>query len=71
VRTRLRQAPSLTGQQQLKYNGLIRCSITVFREEGMMAFYGGLTPHLMRSVPAAMIYFTAYEGILAWAGIET
>jgi len=25
----------------------------------------------MKSVPAAMVYFTVYEGMLGWAGIET
>lgn len=67
----MRQAPSMVGDQRRKYNGLIRCFITVFREEGVAGLYGGLTPHLMKSVPAAMVYFTVYEGMLGWAGIET
>lgn len=67
----MRQAPSMSGDQKRKYNGLIRCLVTVFREEGVVGLYGGLTPHLMRSVPAAMVYFTVYEGMLGWAGIET
>ena len=55
VRTRLRQAPMQNGQ--MKYTGLVQCFRTIFREEGMAALYGGLTPHLMRVVPSAAIMF--------------
>jgi solute carrier family 25, member 33/36 len=61
----------MVGEQKRKYDGLVRCIITVVREEGVGALYGGMTPHLMRSVPAAMVYFTVYEGTLAWAGISS
>jgi solute carrier family 25, member 33/36 len=30
----------------------------------MLGLYGGLTPHLMRTVPSAAIMFGMYEGIL-------
>lgn len=62
ARTRLRQAPMANGQ--LKYTGLIQCFKLVWKEEGMMGLYGGLTPHLMRTVPSAAIMFGMYEGIL-------
>ncbi|MCJ1473445.1 hypothetical protein MMC13_002096 [Lambiella insularis] len=55
VRTRLRQAPLQNGQ--LKYTGLVQCFTTIFKEEGMAALYGGLTPHLLRVVPSAAIMF--------------
>lgn len=55
VRTRLRQAPLQDGK--LKYTGLIQCFRTIWREEGMASFYGGLTPHLLRVVPSAAIMF--------------
>lgn len=55
VRTRLRQAPLQNGH--LKYTGLVQCFSTVFKEEGMAALYGGLTPHLLRVVPSAAIMF--------------
>ena len=42
---------------QVKYTGLIQCFKTIFREEGMAALYGGLTPHLLRVVPSAAIMF--------------
>ena len=55
VRTRLRQAPSQNGH--LKYTGLVQCFTTIFKEEGTVALYGGLTPHLLRVVPSAAIMF--------------
>ena len=62
VRTRLRQAPTENGH--LKYTGLIQCFKLIWKEEGMVALYGGLTPHLLRTVPSAAIMFGIYEGIL-------
>ncbi|TVY53554.1 putative mitochondrial carrier [Lachnellula cervina] len=47
-----------------KYTGLIQCFKLVWKEEGMVAMYGGLTPHLLRTVPSAAIMFGMYEGIL-------
>ena len=55
MRTRLRQAPMQDGK--LKYTGLAQCFRTIWKEEGMAALYGGLTPHLLRVVPSAAITF--------------
>jgi solute carrier family 25, member 33/36 len=49
---------------QLKYTGLVQCFRRVWLEEGMMGLYGGMTPHLMRTVPSAIIMFGMYEVIL-------
>ncbi|KAF7546646.1 hypothetical protein G7Z17_g8285 [Cylindrodendrum hubeiense] len=62
ARTRLRQAPMDNGLP--KYTGLMQCFKLVWVEEGLMGLYGGLTPHLMRTVPSAAIMFGMYEGIL-------
>ncbi|KAI9163617.1 mitochondrial carrier [Paramyrothecium foliicola] len=62
ARTRLRQAPLADGK--LKYTGLWQCFSLVWKEEGLMGLYGGLTPHLLRTVPSAAIMFGMYEGIL-------
>ena len=59
------------GGQNTKYNGLIRCFVIVFREEGVAGLYGGIMPHLMKCVPAAMVALTIYEGMLGLSGIET
>lgn len=60
VRTRLRQAPTIStgdGKAQMKYTGLVQCFNVVWKEEGMVGLYGGLTPHLLRVVPSAAIMF--------------
>lgn len=62
ARTRLRQAPLADGR--LKYTGLMQCFKLVWKEEGMIGLYGGLTPHLLRTVPSAAIMFGMYEVIL-------
>lgn len=59
VRTRLRQAPS--GNNNPKYTGLIQCFKLIIKEEGFVSMYGGLTPHLMRTVPNSMIMFGSWE----------
>ncbi|KAL1968053.1 hypothetical protein VTN77DRAFT_2183 [Rasamsonia byssochlamydoides] len=71
VRTRLRQAPTVPvggGKVQVKYTGLVQCFKTVWKEEGMLGLYGGLTPHLLRVVPSAAIMFGMYEVILRLLG---
>ncbi|KAK4989479.1 Pyrimidine nucleotide transporter, mitochondrial [Elasticomyces elasticus] len=67
VRTRLRQAPttkSATGMPILKYTGLVQCFKLIWKEEGMVGLYGGLTPHMLRVVPSAVIMFGTYEYML-------
>lgn len=62
ARTRLRQAPMSDGR--LKYTGLVQCFKLVWKQEGMIGLYGGMTPHLLRTVPSSAIMFGMYEGIL-------
>ncbi|KAI0130598.1 mitochondrial carrier protein rim2-like protein [Xylariales sp. AK1849] len=69
ARTRLRQAPMADGRP--KYAGLIHCFRLVWREEGLIGLYGGLTPHLMRTIPSAAIMFGMYEGILKILGAKS
>ncbi|KAK7681245.1 Pyrimidine nucleotide transporter, mitochondrial [Cerrena zonata] len=60
VRTRLRQAP-LEATGKPKYTGLIQCFKLVVKEEGLVSMYGGLTPHLLRTVPNSIIMFGTWE----------
>ena len=59
LRTRLRQGRMPDGTN--KYSGLKSAVQTIYREEGMTAFYGGMTAHLMRVVPNSAIMFFCYE----------
>ncbi|KAB8356549.1 hypothetical protein FH972_024131 [Carpinus fangiana] len=69
VRTRLRQAPQSNGK--LKYTGIIQCVKLVWKEEGMVALYGGLVPHMLRVVPSAAIMFGVYESTLKLLGTDS
>ena len=69
VRTRLRQAPLQDGR--LKYTGIIQCVKLILKEEGMVALYGGLVPHMLRVVPSAAILFGTYEAVLKMLGSES
>ncbi|ODV94568.1 hypothetical protein PACTADRAFT_50445 [Pachysolen tannophilus NRRL Y-2460] len=60
IRTRLRQAPLKEGNKP-KYTGLMQCFRLVVKEEGLASMYGGLTPHLMRTVPNSIIMFGTWE----------
>ncbi|OJJ50245.1 hypothetical protein ASPZODRAFT_128872 [Penicilliopsis zonata CBS 506.65] len=62
IRTRLRQAPMADGRQ--KYTGIIQCARLILKEEGLAALYGGLTAHLLRTVPSAAITIGTYELVL-------
>ncbi|KAJ5566914.1 hypothetical protein N7535_006220 [Penicillium sp. DV-2018c] len=62
ARTRLRQAPMEHGKA--KYTGLMQCFRTIAKEEGMAGLYGGLAPHMLRSLPSAVITLGVYEFVL-------
>lgn len=62
VRTRLRQAPGADGRP--KYTGVIQCFRLIVKEEGLASMYGGLTPHLMRTVPNSIIMFGTWEVLI-------
>jgi solute carrier family 25 protein 33/36 len=51
-----------------KSNGLLHCARLIKAEEGWAGLYGGLTPHLMRSIPSAIITLGVYEFVLRCAG---
>jgi Mitochondrial carrier protein len=59
LRTRLRQGRMPDGSN--KYAGLRHAVRTIYREEGLAAFYGGMTAHLMRVVPNSAIMLFCYE----------
>lgn len=61
IRTRLRQQPE---HGRLKYTGLVQTCALVWREEGLVALYGGLSAHLMRVIPNAIVTFSIYELVL-------
>jgi len=55
----------------LKYTGLVQCFRLVWKEEGVISLYGGLTPHLLRAVPSAAITLGVYELVLSLLGVSS
>lgn len=56
VRTRLQNTEN-------KYSGTVDCIKKILKVEGWIGFYKGLTPNLVRVVPATMITFAVYENM--------
>lgn len=52
--------------QNCQYRGVFDCVKQTFRNEGFGGFYKGLTPNLIRVVPATAITFVTYENIKAY-----
>lgn len=45
-----------------KYRNGLHCYTTIFREEGIAAFFRGNTANIVRAVPNAALQFGAFEG---------
>ena len=63
VRTRLRQ-PHVNGV--LKYRSLVQTFRLVVAEEGARSLYGGLSAHLLRVIPNAIVMYSIYEFVINW-----
>lgn len=59
LRTRMRETDP-SGHRQ-RYRTIRQTVSAVLREEGIAAFYGGMTAHLLRVVPNSAIMFFCYE----------
>ncbi|KAJ2725900.1 hypothetical protein GGI07_000945 [Coemansia sp. Benny D115] len=57
IRTRLQNQVVLP----YKYRGILHAVALIYREEGMRAFYRGLSTNLIRTVPASMMTLLTYE----------
>ena len=49
-----------------KYSSSRDCIKKIYNYEGVMGFYKGLTPNLVRVVPATMITFVVYENVSSY-----
>lgn len=41
--------------------GMIEVGLEIFRKEGGLALYSGLTPTVLRTIPATSVLFLVYE----------
>jgi len=57
IRTRMRE--QRTGE--IKYKSILHTIVTILREEGYRGLYGGMSVHLLRTVPNAAILLVVVE----------
>ena len=58
-------------RQAIKYTGMVDCAKKIYRNEGMTAFYKGLTPNLLKVFPSSGLFFLAYESTLQFLASST
>ena len=59
IKTRLQRAPSMPGTTAL--GRIMTIAGDMFKQEGIHAFYKGITPRVMRVAPGQAVTFTVYE----------
>ena len=64
IKTRLQKTPSAPGESALRRIRAI--STDMWRQEGVHAFYKGITPRIMRVAPGQAVTFTVYEWLKGW-----
>jgi len=50
----------------VQYEGLVDAVRKIYRNEGVLAFYKGLTPMLVKIFPQSGLFFLAYELSLSY-----
>lgn len=64
IKTRLQKTPSSPGETALsRIRAIAR---DMFKQEGVHAFYKGITPRIMRVAPGQAVTFTVYEWLKSW-----
>lgn len=48
-------------REAIEYKGMVDCATKMYRNEGMQAFYKGLTPNLIKVFPSSGLFFLSYE----------
>ena len=48
-------------RKEILYNGVVDTIIKIYRNEGILAFWKGFTPNLMRLFPSSGVFFLTYE----------
>jgi solute carrier family 25 citrate transporter 1 len=59
IKTRLQKTPAIPGQSAFERIAVI--ARDMFKQEGVHAFYKGITPRVMRVAPGQAVTFTVYE----------
>ncbi|CEJ82100.1 Putative Succinate/fumarate mitochondrial transporter [[Torrubiella] hemipterigena] len=59
IKTRLQKSPAQPGETA--WSRIARIAKDMFKQEGVHAFYKGITPRIMRVAPGQAVTFTVYE----------
>lgn len=62
VKTRM-QRQVIRPDRPAKYTGIVQAIGVIYREEGFLALWKGITPRLLRIVPGQAITFMTYEAV--------
>ena len=50
----------------VEYKGIVDCAQKIYKNEGIAAFYKGLTPNLIKIFPQSGLFFLTYEAVLKY-----
>lgn len=64
IKTRLQKTPGQPGETAISRIRVIASDM--FKQEGMNAFYKGITPRIIRVAPGQAVTFTVYEYLKGW-----
>lgn len=64
IKTRLQKTPGLAGETAI--SRIVAIARDMFSQEGVHAFYKGITPRIMRVAPGQAVTFTVYEWLKGW-----
>lgn len=65
IKTRLQKTPGVAGETTA-IGRIVTIARDMFKQEGVHAFYKGITPRIMRVAPGQAITFTVYEWLKGW-----
>lgn len=68
VKTRLTVNHGGGDKSQAKYKSIVHCFSTIYKEEGLLAFYKGMSTSVIGVIPFAGGTFMAYEVLDKWWG---
>lgn len=65
IKTRLQKTPGVAGETTA-IGRIVTIARDMFKQEGVHAFYKGITPRIMRVAPGQAVTFTVYEWLKGW-----
>lgn len=64
IKTRIQRAPKVPGETA--FGRMMKVATDMFKQEGVSAFWKGITPRVARVAPGQAVVFTIYEKVKGW-----